>query len=130
MPTRLRAEVAARSHHTPDVVNFWHYAHGDDWQEVVAADSDLLLRLATRGGDLFQGRIRRVRCPVLLTGSLRDASLPDVGQQLVTIAEQLRFCRVFLMSDGDHPLMWTRPGDFRQVSEYFLGMVLQERGVL
>ena len=119
-PERLRELVAERQQRRPEQVSFWQHAHGDDWPEVVTADSDLLLRLAARGGDYFGGRLRQIQCPVLFTASLHDDLLPEVGPQLCAMVEQVNDSRLFLVREGTHPLMWSRPGDFRRAATCFL----------
>jgi len=120
-PEMLRKNVEERSKRTPEQIAFWQRAHGDDWQQVVDADSDVLLRLAERGGDWFNGRLKEIVCPVLFTASREDEALPNVIRQVYRMAEQVPDSRVFLNNRGTHPLMWSQPQDFRHVSDYFLG---------
>ena len=122
----LKEAVAERAERTSDQVTFWLQAHGEDWEEVVDADSAMLLRFARKQkGDAFQGRLSEIECPVLLTASLEDPRLPKVGKQIMAMSQQIRNSRAFLTSQGGHPLMWSRPEDFRHVADYFL-MRLQE----
>ena len=117
----LRMVVAERTQRTDKQIAFWRLAHGDDWEQVVNADSERLRRIALRGDmDWAQGQLRKIGCPVLLTASLCDKSLPDVGQKLCRMAEQIPLSRVFLVNAGDHPLMWSRREDFFSVCSYFL----------
>ena len=117
----LRMVVAERKQRNEKQIAFWQFAHGDDWQQVVEADSNLLLKAAEHGTfDWAQGRLRNIQCPVLLTASMGDRSLPDVGVKICRMAEQIPESRVFLVNGGDHPLMWSRQKDFFHVSEYFL----------
>ncbi len=117
----LRDVVSRRQEHTKRQIAFWLFAHGNDWLQVVDADSDRLLRAAKQGGvDRIQGRLKDIRCAVLLTGSLRDNMLPDIGQQMCNMAAQIPNSRLFLVNSGDHPMMWSRREDFFHVSDYFL----------
>ncbi|MFN8500066.1 MAG: alpha/beta hydrolase [Anaerolineae bacterium] len=117
----LRASVAGRQPEMADGGAFWRAAHGDDWREVVSADSDLLLRWAERGGvDWFADGLSAIRCPVLLTASLRDSLLPQVAEGVERMARQIEQSYVFLASQGDHPLMWSQPDEFRAISGWFL----------
>ena len=117
----LRMVVSERQQRTENQIAFWQLAHGDDWQQVVDADSDCLYRLAARGDlDWAQGRLRQISCPVLLTASLCDKSLPDVGHKIGHMAEQISGSRVLLVNGGDHPLMWSRREDFFHICTYFL----------
>jgi valacyclovir hydrolase len=116
----LRAAVAERRQYSPAQVDFWRRAHGDDWQTVVDADSELLLRQADRQLNWFDGRLRAVTCPVLLTASLRDGALPNVTGQLCHMAEQIPNCQLFFTNAGGHPLMWSRPEAFQAIAWTFL----------
>jgi pimeloyl-ACP methyl ester carboxylesterase len=124
-PEGLRAEVAVRQQRPPELVGFWQYAHGDDWQQVVEADSNLLLRIAEGSGDWAGGRLKAISCPVLLTASLRDQSLPDVREQIGHMVEQIPKGTAFLVNEGDHPFMWSNPEYFRRMSNCFLKMSLR-----
>ncbi len=127
-PEVLRAEVADRRRRRPEAVAFWQHAHGDGWEQVVEADSDLLLRLAERGGRWFQRDLSEIGCPVLLTGSLQDATLHDGAAQMVAMAEQVLESQLVLVNGGGHPLMWTRPAIFRRAVDGFLRALVQEEG--
>ncbi|MDJ0572258.1 MAG: alpha/beta hydrolase [Pleurocapsa sp. MO_192.B19] len=119
-PERLRKEVSDRSCRTKEQVDFWTYAHGEDWEEVVSADNRLLLDLADRGGNIFKGGLKTVKCPVLFTGSLKDSFIHDIGEQNINMSKQIPNSRVFFVNEGDHPFMWSCPNVFRSVCEQFL----------
>lgn len=113
--------VAERAQRTAGQTAFWQQAHGEDWAQVVEADSDLLLRFQAQGADLFAGHLKTIRCPVLFTGSLQDDLLPpDAGEQICRMARQVDKSQVFLNHTGGHPLMWSRPDIFRPAADLFL----------
>lgn len=112
-----------RAQRTPEQVAFWEAAHGADWEQVVGADTEMLVRLAQRGGDWFGGRLGQIRCPVLLTASREDELVPHAGRQVLAVAAQVADCRIFVDAAGAHPLMWSRPRDFRAVSDYFMSVL-------
>lgn len=116
----LRKEITHRSYRIKEQVEFWTYAHGEDWEVVVKADNKLLLDLADQGGDIFKGQLKTVKCPVLFTGSLKDSFIPDIGEQNINMSKQIPNSRLFLLNEGDHPLMWSCPDFFRSVSAQFL----------
>jgi valacyclovir hydrolase len=116
----LSREVEKRAERSPGQVAFWQKAHGDDWAQVVEADSDFLLRFEKAGGDCFHGRLKEIRCPVLLSASLEDESLPQVEAQLRAMAQQIGASRVYLAQTGGHPLMWNRPDEFQHQADDFL----------
>jgi len=116
----MKIEVQNRSAASPEMEAFWQYGHGKDWQEVVAADGELLLRFVAQGGDWAKGRLGNVSCPVLITASMADESLDDVVDQVVGMARQMENSFVFLSPTGDHPLMWSRSAAFRAAADVFL----------
>jgi pimeloyl-ACP methyl ester carboxylesterase len=123
-PELVQAQlIEDRARRTPGQVAFWEAAHGADWEQVVDADTEMLVRLAQRGGDWFGGRLGQVRCPVMLTATREDELVPDAGRQMLAVAARLADCRVFLNNRGGHPLMWSRPQDFRAISDYLLGLL-------
>ena len=117
---RMQNEVAARRQRAPAQIRFWQRAHGDDWEQVVEADSEFLLRLGDRGEDVFAGRLHEIRRPVLFTASLRDPALFDVGPQICAMTAQVADGQALLVNGGDHPLMWSRPEVFRRAADTFL----------
>lgn len=116
----VRAQVAARSERSPAQRAFWLLAHGDDWAQVVDADTAMLATYAASGVNYFGGQLAQIPCPVLLTASLADPVLPAVGDQLCAMARAIPQCWLFLTNAGDHPLMWSRPDEFRLVTDTFL----------
>ncbi|MCP3965164.1 MAG: hypothetical protein GY750_16730 [Lentisphaerae bacterium] len=119
-PEQLRHGVEERNKCTDEQVYFWSTANGADWKQVVEADSENLIRLAENGGDCFQRRLKEIKCPVLLTGSLQDSFLPDIGGQLCRMSQQIEGSRVYICNSGDHPLMWSEADDFRRISSDFM----------
>ena len=119
-PDALRLLLAERAQQTAEQIAFWRQAHGDDWQQVVEADTAMLASHLPLGIHYFQSMLARVACPVLLTASLTDTLLPAVASQLCTMAQQIPQSNLFLSNGGDHPLMWSRPGEFRAVADAFL----------
>ena len=112
--------VAERAQRTKGQVSFWTFAHGSDWEQVVDADSAMIASIPTQV-DIYGGRLAEIACPVLFTASLADDLLPhDVGEQLCAMARQITDCRVLLTNRGGHPLMWSRPEDFRAACDLFL----------
>jgi len=100
---------------------FWRRAHGPDWPAVMTADTGFLERLVRDGDtDPFNGRLDRIRCPVLLCGSLEDDVIDDLGARLEKMALTIPDCRLFLWPEGAHPLMWSAPVPFRRAVDDLL----------
>lgn len=124
----LRQIVSQRSSTSPSTVLFWRTAHGSDWRQVVEADNRAILARAEAGCiDWFRGRLSEIACPVLLAGSLSDRIMPDLPAQIISMARQISECHVYFCAQGDHPLMWTRPREFRQAVDCFLAALEPSR---
>ncbi len=119
-PEALLAELADRERRTPDQIAFWQGAQGEDWAQVVDADSDMLRRLARHGGRMVPEALGLIACPVLLTALLDDELLPDVAGQLPEMACQIPDTRLVLAKGGGHPMMWSHARQFRTVCDAFL----------
>jgi valacyclovir hydrolase len=119
-PERLREEIANRRKYEPGAVQFWRDAHGDDWRQVIEADCAFLLEKADGGGTWYGEELAKVRCPVLISGSLNDEFYPDLPEQAREMAQQIPEAQVFLVNGGNHPLIWSRADAFYRVAESFL----------
>lgn len=104
--------------------------HGDDWRQLAEADTAFLRCMADRGGYAVPNFVlNSIRCPVLLTGSLKDPLTPGISQEYARISGIVPDCTVHLESTArhrfgeEHPLMWSDPDAFRAVSDVFLRKV-------
>lgn len=119
----LRKEMMARKARTPDQISFWEFAQGEDWASVVDADTDYMLRVADRGGRLAPEALSSIKAPVLFTATLEDSMLPNVAAQLTSMTVRIADARLYLTHGGDHPLMWSKPEEFRAVCDIFLKQI-------
>lgn len=101
--------------------------HGDDWREVVDADTAFLRQLADRGGYVVPDFVLNgVGCPALLTGTQRDPLMPRVAEAFARIAGIIPECTILLAGRSghpygeEHPLMWTDRDLFRTLADTFL----------
>ena len=129
-PEQIRNILMDREEPSDALISFWKYAHGPDWQQVIRADSDLLRRFSDRGGEWFSKGLSEICCPVLFTASLGDSLLPDIGTQVFDMSRQIRRSHIFLIREGDHPLMWTCAEDFRCACNSFFESVWISAGAV
>jgi valacyclovir hydrolase len=128
-PEMLRADMLNRQRKDAGQVHFWSAAHGADWEQVIEADSRICLALVNRGGSWFDShtgasRLPEIRCPVLFSASLNDDLLTDVLHQVPAMAAKVPLGRAFLVNNGgSHPLMWSRPEQFRAAASAFLSLL-------
>ena len=123
-PEALQQEVRARMEMNPFQRTFWEANHGPDWQEVIKMENCTLRDLAARGGHFFGGQLSKITCPVLLTASKEDNSLPDVVNAQSRMQKTIPNCRVSLHEQGGHPLIWSQPEAFYKEFEGFLAEIL------
>ncbi len=100
--------------------------HGDDWRDVVDADTAFLRRIAEGGGYVLHDYIlNSIPCPVLLTGSLQDPLRPGLERQYARLSRLIPDCSLYLASSSGHPhiefpFMWSDPAAFRALVDLFL----------
>ncbi|HMN61416.1 MAG TPA: alpha/beta hydrolase [Anaerolinea sp.] len=119
----MRSALEGRLAHSPGQIAFWSDAHGEDWEQVVAADSRVIRAFGERGGDWFEGRLKEIACPTLFSASLTDDLLPRIGAEVVSMASQAPGSQAFLVNGGAHPLMFSAQAAFRAAADLFLDQV-------
>ena len=119
-PADIDALLADRGTYSIGQMAFWQKAHGDDWHDVVEADSAMIRSWHDTGIDFFEDRLDRIKCPVLVTASLTDHLVPRIEEQARRTAEELSDACLELFDDGAHPAMWSRAEDFRRAADAFL----------
>jgi len=124
----MRPLVEGRLARTSGQIGFWRMAHGEDWEQVVEADSRVCQAFGERGGDWFGGRLKEIACPTLFSASLKDVLLPNIGAEVASMAAQTPGSQAFLYHGGDHPLMFSAADIFRAQADLFL-LKVQEQSV-
>jgi pimeloyl-ACP methyl ester carboxylesterase len=100
--------------------------HGDDWREVVDADTRFWRRIADRGGYAVRDCIlNAIACPVLLTGHQRDPRTPGIAREFARLAGLIPDCTLYLASSARHPyieypFLRSDPETFRRLVDLFL----------
>ena len=126
LPGQMANMVHQRQNPTEPTIQFWQMGHGDDWQDVVNADGELLLTFEREGGNWTGERLNKIHCPVLLAGSLHDELLPQIGQEALQMAERIPNCQIYLTNAGGHALIWSAPQVFFGIVGLFLKQIQQE----
>ncbi|MCB2214046.1 alpha/beta hydrolase [bacterium] len=112
--------IGERSNPTDDQAAFWQAAHGEDWLEVVQADTAMLTDMVAGGGRWLGDALHQVTCPVLLTASLEDPMLVRPAEYALDMLAELQDGRAFINQHGGHPLMWSAPKEFHRAISGFL----------
>jgi pimeloyl-ACP methyl ester carboxylesterase len=122
----LHRALDVREHYYVRNAKLLQEEHGDDWREVVDADTQWLRRLADRGGYAVPDSIlNAIACPVLLTGHQQDPRTPGIAQAYARISSLIPNCTVYLSSTSRHPYieypyMWSDRSGFRTLVDRFL----------
>lgn len=128
----LHRTLDVREHYYVRRVKSLQEQHGDDWREVVDADTAFLRQMADRGGYALPDFVlNAITCPVLLTGNLRDVVTPGIASEFARISNIIPDCSIYLASQShhryaeEHPLMWTAPDTFRAVVDLWCDRAIE-----
>ncbi len=126
----LHRALDMREHYYTRRVAWLQKQHGDDWREVVDADTAFLRQLANHGAYAIpDGVLNAIPCPVLLTGTLQDAVTPGIAADYARLSAHIPACSLYLTRRSghrygdEHPLMWTDPDTFRSIVTLFLSKI-------
>jgi valacyclovir hydrolase len=125
----LHRALDTREHYYVRQWRLLQQEHGEDWREVVDADTAYLRRVADHGGyHLHEYVLNSIRCPVLLTGSLQDPLRPGLAQEYARLATLVPECSLYLAGTCGHPhieypFMWSNPAAFRAVADLFFSQL-------
>lgn len=112
--------IEERNCPSKEQVDFWQQAHGADWEDIVKEDNILMLDLC-RNGHIFKDKLQNITCSVLFCGSLEsDRFVPNFSDSIIKMAKEVHKAELFLINDGNHPLMWTCKDQFRRIALSFL----------
>ncbi|MBV7392217.1 alpha/beta fold hydrolase [Enterococcus alishanensis] len=92
----------------PETRIFYEWCIGKDWEQVVARDTDSLLRLIDARSELFSKPLETLEVPLLLLGSKEDPLLRkdlETEYQAITKACKNSICHLF--EHGGHPAIGT-----------------------
>ena len=112
--------IEERSVRSEGQIAFWHFAHGEDWEQVVAADTQMLKKITAGGGNWLGDSLSITECPIFFTASLEDEMLHQPATYILQMLAQARDGRAFLCQHGGHPLIWSNPEEFRRAVSGFL----------
>jgi len=99
---------------------FWYYMHGKDWEKVVDADTKMLIEFAHKYENNFHNNLKKIDCPVLITGSLSDNTIGKIEEKLCNVAKKIKSSTTLFSPQGEHPLMLSNNDFFRKVALNFL----------
>lgn len=96
--------------------------HGADWENVLDADTEAVVRHAETVGDFFHRPLSELKTRLLLTGSAEDEMFPAGHYQELFgyICRQTNLAKAHIFEHGGHPAMMSNLEEFISFCHQFL----------
>ncbi|GAB1372377.1 alpha/beta hydrolase [Candidatus Kapaibacterium sp.] len=101
-------------------VQYWKYHNGDDWENVVDNDCNMMLSFTEKGLPTIHGNPSEITADVLLVATSTDELLPDILGRLDKFAAKLNSVEKKYYNFGRHTFMITEKEEFRKIALEFL----------
>ncbi|SET11368.1 Pimeloyl-ACP methyl ester carboxylesterase [Natronincola peptidivorans] len=108
---------------------FWKLAHGEDWEEIIRQDNEILLINARKNERLNKGNLSEIVSPILFTASIKDSLIEAIEEKVIHTAKQTKDWKIVFYSNGEHPVMWSKATEFRQEVEKFISLVKNHKSI-
>lgn len=113
--------VNSRDYNNQELVGFWTWMHGDDWQNIVELDSQLLIDFTESKNTIFDKEsLSKINSKILVTASKQDSEFTNIEIRLNDFIKNIKQCELVLFEQGDHPAMYSNQSKFRKLSIDFL----------
>lgn len=100
---------------------FYEWCQGEDWEKVVALDTEAMTRCAREGRPLFRRPLEEIRTPVLLMGSMEDRMCrKNLEEEYRAMAARMPGASVHMMRQGGHPALLTNAAEAAEAALAFL----------
>ena len=95
--------------------------HGEDWENVLDADTDAVVRHAKNIGDFFHKSLSELQTKMLLTGSARDEMFQEGHYQELfdVICQETNMVQTHIFEQGGHPAIISNMKEFGNLCEQF-----------
>ncbi len=99
---------------------FWKSMNGEDWEQVVDQDIDLMVRCGTKSIKTIQGDFKNVVCEVLCVAAISDELIPHTDIKVKEVADDIPNSSLKIYDFGKHPFMITEKQEFKKLAlEFF-----------
>ncbi|MFW6211103.1 MAG: hypothetical protein ACOC4H_03175, partial [bacterium] len=96
--------------------------HGFKWKHVLDADTRMLENFVKKNKSYFPKKLSEIKSEVLLTGSVLDASVENMKENLEAISREIPNSEIYLFDEGAYPSVLTNKYEFRRLSLDFFGL--------
>ena len=95
--------------------------HGEDWEQVVDADTEAVVSHAEKVGSFFHRPLSSLQPELLLTGSAEDEMFPAGHYEKLfsKISSEVNNCAVHIFEHGSHPALMSNRNEFVCLCEKF-----------
>ena len=95
--------------------------HGEDWEQVVDADTEAVVSHAEKIGSFFHRPLSALQPKLLLTGSAEDEMFPAGHYEALFsgISSEVDDCAVHIFEHGGHPALMSNRNEFVRLCEKF-----------
>lgn len=99
---------------------YWLNHTGEDWENIVDLDNEMLLNLAQKQINAVLGNLNEITADVLITASRKDKIVLNMEQKMIAIAPTIPNSKLMLFDQGKHTFMITKREKFRPLALDFL----------
>jgi pimeloyl-ACP methyl ester carboxylesterase len=99
---------------------YWKFHHGDNWENVVDNDCNMMLSFTRKGFPTIWGDFSEIKSDVLLVATSTDELLPDILERLDVLSSKISKVSKKFYDYGRHTFMITEKQEFRKISMEFL----------
>lgn len=99
---------------------YWKFHNGDDWENVVDNDCNMMLNFTRKGYPTIFGDISTIKAKVLLVATSNDKLLPNIIGRLEELALKIPNVETKFYDYGAHTFMITEKEEFRRIAMNFL----------
>lgn len=103
-----------------DAVAFWKLEHGEDWEQVIDNDTDMLERHALNIQSYFHKDVSEIKVPILFTASVEDNLIENAGDIAENLAEKVVCGRSHVFQTGNHPALMSNAREYSTLAKEFL----------
>jgi pimeloyl-ACP methyl ester carboxylesterase len=101
-------------------VQYWKYHNGQDWENVVDNDCNMMLSFTRKGFPTVFGDVGKITAEVLIVATSTDELLPNILQRLDELAAKIPNVNKKYYNYGRHTFMITEKEEFRRIAIEFL----------
>ena len=116
---------AERAHakHLPEVREFWKNMHGNDWENIIDQDTNMIKKHHAQYKKYVFGDLSKITTKVFITGSKNDSMVPRMEDVLNQLKQKNPNFTTILYENGNHPACLTVMDEYIQDVQNFFNQL-------